>query len=180
MKPMAMDRRRASVFNMMVVALILTSTTFVSSGSLAAAAGPPPDAVIELPAGTACNDFALRIEIRGGNQVFKEFRDKNGEVVRTLSAGKGSALSFTNLSTGATLALKANGAVAHTRFNPDGSSTVAITGHNVLILFPTDIPAGPSTTLHVGRVVYTVDTDGVFTVQKVSGRRTDICANLSD
>lgn len=175
---MVRDRRRGNVLSVMIVALVLMSITLVSSGSLAAAAGPP-DAVIELPAGTAC-DFDLRIEIRGGNQVVKEFRDKNGEVVRTLSAGKGSALAFTNLSTGAKFALKANGAVTHTRFNPDDSSTVAITGHNVLILFPTDVPAGPSTTLHVGRVVYTVDTNGVFTVQKVSGKKTDICAILSD
>jgi len=29
-------------------------------------------------------------------------------------------------------------------------------GHNVLILFPSDVPAGPSTTLYVGRVVFTV------------------------
>ena len=48
----------------------------------------------------------------------------------------------------------------------------------MLILFPTDVPAGPSTTLHVGRVVYTIDTNGVFTVQRVSGTSTDICAAL--
>ena len=178
MKPKMMDQRRRGVLSGMIVGLILMLTTVVGPGSLAAATGPP-DAVLDLPAGTACNDFDLRIEIRGGNNVVKEFRDKNGEVVRTLSAGKGSALSFTNLSTGATFSLKANGAVAHTRFNPDGSSTVAATGHNVLILFPTDVPAGPSTTLHVGRVVYTVDTNGVFTVQKVGGNATDICAILS-
>lgn len=180
MRPTTIERRRGRFLGVMIVALVLISTTLVASSGGVAAKANPPDAVIELPAGTACNDFALRIEIRGGNRVFKEFRDKNGEVVRTLSAGKGSALSFTNLSNGATLALKANGAVAHTRFNRDGSSTVAVTGHNVLILFPTDIPAGPSTTLHVGRVVYTVDTDGVFTVQKVRGKRTDICAILTD
>jgi hypothetical protein len=31
----------------------------------------------------------------------------------------------------------------------------------VLILYPTDVPAGPSTTLNVGRVVFTIDTQGV-------------------
>jgi hypothetical protein len=64
-------------------------------------------------------------------------------------------------------------------FNPDGSSTLLITGHNVLILFPTDVPAGPSTTLYVGRVVFTIDSSGVFTVQEVSGTATDICAAVS-
>ena len=43
------------------------------------------------------------------------------------------------------------------------------TGHNVLILFPTDVPAGPSTTLYVGRVVVTVDSDGVFAVTDTNG-----------
>ena len=178
MKPKSRNRRRKGDLTATISALILTLTTLPSLGSVAAAAAPP-DAVIDLPAGTACPDFGLRIEIRGSNKVVKEFKDKNGNVVRTLAAGKGSALSFMNLSSGDTFSLKANGAVTHTRFNADGSSTVSITGHNVLILFPSDIPAGPSTTLHVGRVVYTVDTNGVFTVQKVSGKKTDICATLS-
>ena len=178
MKPKSMNRRRKGVLSVTTLALILILTTLTGPGGVAAAADPP-DAVIDLPAGTACPDFDLRIEIRGGNQVVKEFTDKNGNVVRTLTAGKGSALSFMNLSSGATFSLKANGAVTNTRFNPDGSSTSSTTGHNVLILFPTDIPAGPSTTLHVGRVVFTVDTNGVFTMQSVSGKTTDICAILS-
>jgi len=50
----------------------------------------------------------------------------------------------------------------------------------VIILFPTDVPAGPSTTLYVGSVVYTVDrASGVFTVKTHSGTTTDICAALS-
>ena len=161
---------------MMLVALILTLAAVLGSGSPATAAD---STTIELPAGLAC-DFGLSVEIRGGNQVMKEFVDKNGNVVRMLSAGKGSELLFTNLSTGATFSLKANGSVTHTTVNPDGSSTVATTGHNVIVLFPTDVPAGPSTTLYVGRVVFTVDSSGVFTVQQVSGETTDICAVLSE
>ncbi len=163
------------------VALLLTVAAVLGSGSPATAADPP-DQVIDLPAGVACNDFDLRVEIRGGNQVFKTFTDKNGNVVRTLSAGKGSALLFINLSTDATFSLKANGSVTHTTVNPDGSSTVAATGHNVVILFPTDVPPGPSTTLYVGRFVFTVSPppDNVFTVQSFSGQTTDICDALSD
>lgn len=176
MKPKTTYRRHRGVLSVMLVALILTLAAVLGSGSLATAADP---LVIDFPAGLAC-DFDLRVEIRGGNQVVKEFVDKNGNVVRMLSAGKGSALLFTNLSTGATFSLKANGSVSHITFNPDGSYTQTITGHNVLILFPTDVPAGPSTTLHLGRVVFTVDTSGVFTVQQVSGQTTDICAVLSE
>jgi hypothetical protein len=178
MTPKTTYQRHRGVLSVLMVARILTVATVLGSGSPATAADPP-DLVVDLPAGVACNDFDLRVEIRG-IQVVKEFMDQNGNVVRTLSAGKGSALVFIKLSTDATFSLKANGLVAHTTFNPDGSSTVALTGHNVLVLFPTDVPAEPSTTLHKGRVVYTVDTNAVFTVQQVSGKTTAICAALSD
>lgn len=178
MKPQLISRRHRAVPSVLMVALILTLTAVPGFGSPATAADPP-DQVFDLPAGVACDDFALRLESRGG-QDFKEFTDKNGNVVRSLRAGKGAALTFINLSTDATFSLKANGSVTHRIFNPDGSRTEIITGHNVLILFPTDVPAGPSTTLHEGRVVITVESGEVFTVQQVSGRTTDICAILSD
>jgi hypothetical protein len=63
-------------------------------------------------------------------------------------------------------------------FNLDGSFTEVDTGHTVLILFPSDNPAGPSTTLIAGRLVFTVDVFGVFSVQQASGKVTDICAAL--
>ena len=138
---------------------------------------PPASFTIVLPAGTACN-FDLQIEGFGGNRHLKEFTDANGNVVRSLEAGTGSALRFTNLTTGNTFSTKSNGAVSHITFNLDGSSTQKLTGHNLLILFPTDNPPGPSTTLITGRVVFTVDINGVFTVQDVSGKTTDICAAL--
>jgi hypothetical protein len=142
-----------------------------------AGAATAADQTIDLPAGDAC-EFGLRIEITGGNQVMKTFTDKNG-TVRSLSAGTGSALTFTNLDAGTSLSLKSNGSVTQIRSNPDGSVTYKTTGHNVLVLFPSDIPAGPSTTLTVGQTVFTVDPSGVFTVLKVSGNSTDICAALA-
>jgi len=59
-------------------------------------------------------------------------------------------------------------------------STVQLSGHNVLILFPSDIPAGPTTIQYIGHVEYTVDAQGVFTVTKTTGRQVDICAALSN
>ena len=164
------------VLSVMIVALILTLAAVLGSGTPATAADV---VVIDLPAGLAC-DFGLRVKISGGTQVYKEFVDKNGNVVRSLSAGKGSDLLFMNLETGATFSLKANGSVSHITYNPDGSYTQTTTGHNVLIFFPTDVPAGPSTTQYVGRVVFTVDLNQVFTLQEVSGKSTDICAALSE
>jgi len=63
--------------------------------------------------------------------------------------------------------------------NPDGSATQVTTGHNIVILFPTDVPAGPSTTLYVGRVVISIDSAGNYTLLKASGSSADICAALS-
>jgi hypothetical protein len=133
---------------------------------------------VVFPAGVAC-DFELAVDFAGGDKrIERTFVDANGNPVRILSAGVGSQLTFTNLSNDVTTALRANGAVMHTVLNTGGSRTVTLTGHNVLILFPSDVPAGPSTTLYVGRVVYT-DVGGVFTLQSTSGRETDICAALS-
>ena len=151
-----------------------TMACALGSSGLAAAA----DFTLDFPAGSACQ-FALRIEASGGNQIYREFLDKGDNVIRTLSAGTGSALTFTNLVTGATFSSQSNGSVARVINNPDGSSTWVTTGHNVLILFPTDTPPGPSTTLYVGRVVFTVDTSFNFNVQQQSGKATDICAALS-
>jgi hypothetical protein len=136
------------------------------------------DFTVVFPAGNAC-PFDLQIDGSGGHQVQREFFDKNGNLVRTLSAGTGSALVFTNLGTGATLALQSNGAVTHVTKGPGGLDTWVSTGHNVIILFPTDTPAGPSTTLYVGRVEYTVDVNFTFTLLRSSGKNTDICAELS-
>lgn len=142
------------------------------------AAADPPDFTDVFPAGVAC-DFELHVEVRGFFQVFKEFVDKDGNVVRLLLAGKGSALTFINADTDASLSLKANGGAQHITLNPDGSSTWILTGHSVLVLFPTDVPAGPSTTLHVGRVVFNATANFDFDVLSVSGRTADICAALS-
>lgn len=144
-----------------------------------AIADGPPDFAFTLPAGTACSAFDLQIDGWNGNQVIREFKDKAG-IVRTLSAGTGAALRFTNLASGQTLSTNSTGAVNHTTaYSLDGSSTLALTGHTVVILFPSDIPAGPSTTLHVGRVVIAVDSLSNFTVLSVSGRQIDICAAVS-
>ena len=64
-------------------------------------------------------------------------------------------------------------------FNPDGSLLAKSLGHVVLIKFPADIPAGPSTTLYVGQIVYTLDPAGAWTLESRRGNSTDICAELS-
>ncbi len=143
----------------------------------AAAASAPPtpgqDFTDVYPAGIAC-DFELQVAGSGGKRHLHEYTDRIKET------GTGSALTFTNLATDASVSLKSNGSVTRITFNPDGTLTFQVTGHSVLILFPTDVPAGPSTTLTAGQVVFDVDlATEVFTLKKRTGKQTDICALLS-
>lgn len=165
-------------------------TTLRNAGALSAAivlllsAGPPalaadPAFEIEFDAGVACS-FPLHVAAFGeGPQAFKTFTDRDGRE-RTITAGRGHALTFTNVDTGATVSTRSNGGAARTQTNADGTVTVELTGHNLLILFPSDVPAGPSTIVHSGRVVFDVDTDDVFTVESVAGRQLDVCAAIDD
>ena len=121
----------------------------------------------------------MRVDISGGDRrLSRDVTDHNG-FRRSISAGRGTEFTFTNLGTGATLTLPATGAVAKSvRATATGLTTVTMTA-NVLSLFPTDKPAGPSTTLYIGRVVFVRDDDFNFDVKSTTGRSTDICAALS-
>lgn len=142
------------------------------------AAETTPDFV--LPMGVACKDFALGLSSRGGNQVYREFVDRQSNAVRWLSAGKGSVLTFTNMASGEELTIKTGGSVTHGTNNPDGTQTWTSTGHNVWILFPTDVPAGPSTTLYLGKVVFQIDPQTGFSkLLSANAQQVDICAALS-
>jgi hypothetical protein len=159
--------------------LVLVSAAAIAVGSAApVSSAPPPEHDIELEAGQAC-EFGVGIDFSGGNRIVREFTDADGDVVRIIDAGKGFELTFTNLDTGESVVVPTGGSVTRTTVNEDGTQTVTGTGHNVLILFPSDIPEGPSTTLYVGRVIWTVDGDGVFTLVSTSGRQVDLCAQLA-
>jgi hypothetical protein len=141
---------------------------------------------IRLPIGDGCPDFNLGILFTGGNLVTREFDDAAGNPVRTITAGKGFDLTYTNYGddpanfvAGESVTVKTAGSVAKTVYNPDGTKTVTGTGHNGLILFPTDIPAGPTTTHYIGRIVYNIDAKDVFTLVSTTGQERDICAELA-
>jgi hypothetical protein len=152
-----------------------------AAAALATVAVPSPafaaDFQFDLGAGIACS-FELRVTGDVGTAKTREFTDAEGNVVRVLTAGRGADLTFQNLGTGETLSLRGNGSVSDSMVHADGSQTVRSTGHNVIILFPTD-PDGPSTTLYVGRVTYEADPQSSFTITGWSGRTVDICTELS-
>lgn len=139
-----------------------------------------------LPAGVGCQDFNLGILATGGKLHTKELVDRNGNVVRIITAGKGVLLTYTNYGSdpeapvaGESITFRTDGSVSNTVVNKDGSLTFTATGHNGIIMFPTDVPAGPSTTQYLGRVVYTISTEGVWTLVSSSGTATDVCAALA-
>lgn len=165
------------------IALVASTLISLSMAAPARAAGQPPgppDLTIDLPAGLACPGFDLRIELWGPpNRVNKDFKDKNGNVVRILGAGKGNALALTNLANNKSYFVAGTGSVQHTVVNADGTQIVSNTGHNVIVFFPTDIPAGPTTKQYIGKIVYSVDLFGNFTLQSAQGREFDICAAIN-
>ncbi|WP_427005951.1 hypothetical protein [Pseudarthrobacter sp. H2] len=159
-------------------AAILAAAFCSAPAANAAPSGPPDPLVVDLEAGTGCS-FALSVRGVDSNRHTKNFLDANGKIVRTIDAGKGFTLTFTNAENGKSITFKGNGSVTHTTIdNATGISTVTATGHNGLVLFPTDIPAGPTTTVYTGRIVYTVDAAGVFTLKSTSGTKVDVCAAL--
>lgn len=135
-----------------------------------------------LPAGQACADFDLKIDLTTPeNRVFRTFFDKSGNPVRYLSAGKGNKFAFTNTTKGLSLTVKTGGSVEQMTPNPDGTQSWVTTGHELVILFPTDSPPGPATILYIGRLVFSLD-PATFTflgIQSFTGKSTDICAALA-
>lgn len=161
-----------------------TRTTVTATAALAmlgsiAAAGTAAasDFSLTFPAGTACA-FPLRVDGTGGHRIEHLFTNKDG-TKRVLTTGTGSALTFTNETTGATVSLRSNGAVQRTTTLADGSTLNVLTGHNVLFLYPTDVPAGPSTTLYTGRVVFKATPNSDYTVLETHGTSRDLCAALT-
>jgi hypothetical protein len=154
------------------LAACLFAAALLPVGTSAANAAP---IIQSFDAGVAC-DFPLTYEATGGNQQVHTIPGQNGTMIL---AGTGTAVTFTNDSTGKTFTLRSNGAVLKTTTYPDGSTSNVGTGHYVLILFPTDVPAGPSTTLYVGRVTWTADAASNFVVTGHSGTTKDICAALA-
>jgi hypothetical protein len=134
---------------------------------------------IVIPAKDSCLTFKLRVIAEGERNLAKEFVNKDGTRVMTITAGKGYSLTLINMSSNATLHIRPSGSVQKSILNQDGTTTFTNTGHNVLIQFASDIP-GPSAIQYIGKLIYTVDpVMGIFTIDGTSGRQVDICAALS-
>ena len=157
--------------------MVIGACTVTVAGLGVPVSAADPDWEVTFEAGQVCT-FPLVVGGSGeGSQVYKEFYDKD-ENLRTLSAGTGFELTYTNRDSGASFTSPSNGAVASARYSADGSSIQVLTGHNAVFMFPTDVP-GPSATLYTGRVVISIDPGGIWTVVQESGTKLDICAQAA-
>lgn len=152
--------------------------------SSAAVAAPekikPEDINFFVPAGEAC-DFDLQIVGTDSNANIRTFLDEGGEVVRVITAGRGYTLTYSRLDKGKVVdsfTLQPTGSVQKVEIAPDGTQTVVGTGTNGLVMFSTDVPP-KSAVQYQGRIVYTIDAGGVFTLLSASGKQLDICEALA-
>ncbi len=161
------------------VAAIVTATALAGIGVVTPASAAATPWTATFAAGEVCT-FSLTVTGSGDSPaIHREFKDRHGNVRVILSAGKGQALTFTNATTTTKpYSTPANGSLSWTVYNRDGSQTIQLLGHNVVLLFPTDVH-GPSATLYSGLVVIKVDAAGVWKVVKQSGKKLDICAQLA-
>ena len=156
---------------------LVTSTVLVSAAMIAAAS-PASAAEIELPAGVGC-DFPLGLDGGAFPPERRDFTDRNGNPV-TLLAGRSGALTWTNLTTGESISFTSRGTALRVTETSPTSQLLEFSGHVGLVLFPTDVPAGPSTTQISGRLVLRVNpTNGDTEVLKQQGQQIDVCAALS-
>jgi hypothetical protein len=156
---------------------LLTATVLASAAGIAAAQ-PASAAAVELPAGLGC-EFPLGLDGGAFPPERRNFTDKDGNTV-TILAGKSGALTWTNLTTGKSVTFKSRGTALRVTESSPTSQILEFSGHVGLALFPTDVPAGPSTTQISGRLVLQYNPrTGDTVVLKQEGQQIDVCAALS-
>jgi hypothetical protein len=156
----------------------LAIATACASAALVAAAPPASAAPIVIPAGQGCA-FELKLEGGAFPPERHSFTDRNGNKI-TVLAGKSGATTWTNTKTGKSVTFTSRGTALRVTQTSPTSQILEFSGHAGLVLFPTDVPAGPSTTQMTGRLVLSFDpTTGDTVVLKQEGQQTDVCAALS-
>jgi hypothetical protein len=178
-----------------LAALALASALAVAAPVPASAAPPvftpEQDFGADYTAGTACA-FELLVEGRESEKTVKGFTDSSNNS-RLLAPGKGWKLTFTNQENGKSISFPATGSVTDFKVFPgppppdggenlNGYRTLHAAGTFFLVLFPWDVPEGPSATFYTGGEVYLTSRDdegAIWRLQRASGRTTDICALLA-
>jgi hypothetical protein len=134
---------------------------------------------IEFPPDVVCPGFGVRWDTDFDVDLYHEVANKRGDVLHGISFQRGEMI-LTNLTTGESISEYLDGAVFHDRYYADGTGRSTLVGEFVAALLPTDTPPGPSTRLYNGRLTYTVDADGNWTVESFRGTSVDLCAALAN
>lgn len=156
----------------------LAAATVLTSAVTIAGAPPASAADLELDPGVGC-EFPLSLDGGAFPPERRNFTDRNGNPVSIL-AGKSGAVTWTNLDNGKSITFASRGTSLRVTTVSDTEQILEFSGHVGLVLFPDDIPAGPSTTQISGRLVLRVDPTTLKTeVLKQVGKQVDVCAALS-
>ena len=91
----------------------------------------------------------------------KTFTDPNGNPIVVL-AGKSGAVTYTNLDTNESLTFPSRGTALRVTTQSDETQLLEFSGNVGILLFPLDVPAGPSTTQINGRLVLSVGSGDRF------------------
>jgi hypothetical protein len=137
----------------------------------------PPDATIPFPAGYACV-FPLTLEQWDNKTQTRDFTDRQGNK-HSVSSGKGHDFRMTNTANGKSTTQKAQNFEQDIVTYSNGSQWYSTNGAILIIMFPTDVPAGPSTTYYYGETELYIAVDGVGTLKPPRTYARDICAELS-
>jgi hypothetical protein len=164
----------------------LTLTALVTSAVLGASLVVPPaqaaagweDFGPPDPAGVACADFPVQVQVRGVSKEPRELPTGDGSL-RWQVAGKDADYRFVNVDEPTKTYTLTRTAYRMSQSTEAGLLVLTISGTGWLILFPEDEPAGPSTTVFSGAMVLKEGTDGVFRVTKWTGNKVDVCAAIS-
>lgn len=162
-----------------IVATALGAVVYLAL-ALPAGANPPAHEPFvnvggTIPAGVGCAGFAITVTIEVDDQRITTFFDQAGNPLRQTVTGR-LVLTVTNDSTGESRTYRIGGA-SHLSFGADGSLTITLTGNSLVVLFPNDVPPGPSTTQGSGRAVIRID--ALFTLVSRTGSVEDVCAALA-
>ena len=180
---------RASRHPLAQRALTTSVITVAAAACLIATSAPASAYDAEFRDGDACIGFKVGLDFGMTNRTSRTFEDKDGNTV-VLTTGRAESVVVTNDRTKESVTAPARGVRTRATTDDNGTAdpadditTFEVTGNLLLVLFRSDIGGAglppSSTTLIAGRTVFTVNAQGVYIVQSVSGSTTDICEVLA-
>jgi hypothetical protein len=162
-----------------LVATALGAVVYLALAAPASADPPTHEPFVNvggsIPAGVGCAGFGITVTIDVDDQRVTTFFDKDGNPIRQTITGR-LILTVRNDTTLESRTYRLGGS-SQLAFGSDGSVTITLTGNSLVVLFPNDVPPGPSTTQGSGRAVIRVD--ALFTLVSRTGSVEDVCAALA-